>query len=64
MEASHPGFSPSCVAREEDRGLPWNAVAWIPVDLGAGWILVSPMVSNLELIDERAIALEQSISLY
>lgn len=65
VETSQPASSPSCVAQEEDRGLPWNTTAWLPVELGAGWILVSPMFSDLDsFTDERVIALQQSVSLY
>lgn len=57
VETSHPASSPSCVAQEEHRGLPWNATAWLPVGLGAGWILVSPMFSDVDsFTDERVIA--------
>lgn len=65
VETSQPASSTSCVAQEEHRGLPWNATAWLPVGLGAGWILVSPMFSDMDsFTDERVIALQQSICLY
>lgn len=45
------------------RGRLRNAATWIPVGVRAGWILVSPVVSDLDsFIDERAPALEQSIT--